>query len=135
MGIESILVSFQKYADTPEQLARSLEKIIPTTWNPAAAMTSRSRCLVLDDGQHKLEVEMGPSPSGFSLRFALCNPRSIDPLFFHLIKSLVREHRLTMRFCEDCDGVPEWFTSSGMIDQWIGPIQRCIDWRMRLPIK
>ena len=40
------------------------------------------------DGQHKLEVEVGPSPSVFSLRFALCNPRSIDRVFFHLIKAL-----------------------------------------------
>ncbi len=103
--------------------------MLPTTWNPGAEMTSKSRCLVLDDGQHKLEVEVGPTPSVFSLRFALCNPRSIDRLFFHLIMSLMRDHRLTMRFCEDCDDVPEWFTSVEMIDQWNDSIRQCIETR------
>src|SRR4051812_7592975 len=111
MGVESILVSFQGYKGTPEGLAQSLAELLPASWNPDAETTSGSRCLVLDDGRHKLEVEVGKNATGFRLRFALCNPGSIDGVFLRLIKSLMRDHPLSMRFCEDCEEAPEWFSA------------------------
>jgi hypothetical protein len=129
MGFESILVSFHGYTGTPADLARSLDQLIRTAPDPAAAMTSQAKCWVLDDGQHKFEVEAGPEPTVFHLRFALCNPRSIDPVFFLLMKTLMREYRLKLRFCEDCEDVPEWFVAPEMIDSSKESIQRCLDLR------
>lgn len=132
MGVEAILVCFPDYTGTPEQLESSLSQLISVTRNPNSAMTSQTMCWVLDDGNHKLEVEQKLNYSGFSLRFALCNPSSIDCVFIRIIKTIIRTHELGLRFCEDCDEVPEWLSSIEMIDQYEAAIQNCIDMRRAL---
>jgi hypothetical protein len=132
MAIESILVSFQGYSSTQESLVASLGAFLPMLRNRDAEITATSSCWVLDDGVHKFELDIPNKPIVFSLRFALCNPKTIDAIFFRLIKSIMAQHHLSMRFCEDCEDVPESFTTTEMIDTWQEPIQRCIDSRRQL---
>jgi len=132
MGIESVLASFKGNTGTPEGLVHSLGTIIPVIPNPSAEMDDESSCWVLDDGQHKLEMEIQLEPSMFFLRFALCNPRSVDQVFLKLIRYIMLQHNLSMRFCEDCEEVPEWFTAPDMVDQWETEILRCIESKRQL---
>lgn len=132
MGVEAFLVSFQGFSESPEAVLANLKQFIDVSPNPGASMTGNSTCWVLHDGQHKLEAELRSNPSEISLRFAMCNPRSIDRVFLQLIRATMQQDRVLMRFCEDCEEIPEWFTTAEMVDQWQEAIQRCIEWRRHL---
>ena len=107
MGMESVLVSFTGFNGDIGQLSQHLGRLIPIFDNSAAAMTGSSTCWVLFDSKHKFEVEIINKKSDFSLRFALCNPRSISDVFISLIRQLMSECQLIILVCEDSTIIPE----------------------------
>ena len=66
-----------------------------------AMKTSGSDYYIVDDGTHKIELEVTESRGRISCRFTLCHPPTIDAAFIGLIRELVERMDLRARICSD----------------------------------
>lgn len=90
MGAEETRVLlFPKSAMTRE-IVNALRATGP--WHDARTPSADPTCenLELDDGEHLIEAEVQDMPPRLSLRFALCNPETVDTIFVGLVSRLAR---------------------------------------------
>ena len=73
-----------------------------------AMKTSGSDYYIVDDGTHKIELEVTESRGRISCRFTLCHPPTIDAAFIGLIRELVERMDLRARICSD--GARRWYS-------------------------
>ena len=108
MGIEDYRVSLRSRA-APAELVREWVRRQPNT-TPDDGMLPHTRDYFrIDNGNHVLEVEVSKDdPAEVSVRFALCNPVSVEAAFLALVRELVTTFEMEFHDQEAAEADPWW---------------------------
>ena len=115
MGFESYLLRMNgRQAAKPVSLYLTTELGLKPDYNQYK-MSENYSYFVLHDERHTIECELADRPPecDISLRFARCNPPSIDEVFTRLVSDLLNQFELTAVICEELPlDAPSRYTSS-----------------------
>ena len=123
MGFESFQVELRGEVQDPghfNRFIRGLPNVKPDT---NAMETSGSDYFIVDDGAHKMELEVTESRGLISCRFTLCHPPSIDAAFVSLIREFVERLRMKVRIC--AVDTSRWYSSEDL-PEFVRDVDDCI---------
>jgi hypothetical protein len=75
---------------------------------------SGSEYFLVDDGAHKIEIEVTEKWGRISCRFTLCHPPSIEVAFMNLVRNLVERLDMRVRIC--ADESQRWYSTEDLAD-------------------
>lgn len=108
MGIEDYRVSLRSRA-APADDVREWIRRQPNTTPDDGMLSHGNDYFRIDDGDHVLEVEVSKAdPVEVSVRFALCNPPSVEPAFLSLVRQLVTTFGMEIHDQEAAAADPWW---------------------------
>ena len=108
MGIEDYRVALRSRT-VPAQVVREWVRRQPNTTRDDGMLSRGNDYFRIDDGNHVLEVEVSKAdPTEVSVRFALCNPPSVEPAFLALVRELVTTFGMEIHDQEAADADPWW---------------------------
>ncbi|VTS00219.1 hypothetical protein [Tuwongella immobilis] len=96
MGAESFLVAMKTDSSMDTILTHLKKQAIPLFEG------SQPNSFLLSDGKHVIEILVNESTSiVMFIRFALCNPTSIDEIFKRFILEMSQNCQMSIQICED----------------------------------
>src|SRR5207244_4411412 len=101
MGFESFRVELRGGRATYAEADRVIREFPNVRPESNSIPLAGSTFYVLDDGQHKLELELMDSPVRLSCRFTLCHPPSVDLAFLGLVRELMLRLGMEAKICDD----------------------------------
>ncbi len=103
MGFESFRVALSGEKTTYQEADLAIRRIPHVGYDQDCGLMEGSSFYLLDDGRHKIEMELMDEPVYLSCRFTLCHPPSVDSAFLDLIRELMATLKMDLTICEDAD--------------------------------
>lgn len=101
MGFESFRVELRGGVATSHQVDTIVSQLPHAIRDHDSIPTRGSTYYTIEDGAHRIEVEVSESPVRISCRFTLCHPASVDSVFLGLIHELMNRLGMSARICDD----------------------------------
>jgi hypothetical protein len=114
MGFESFQVELSRDGPDHRPLSQFVRKLPHAKPDESGIQSSKSDYVLVDDGDHKIEIEVTEEWGRISCRFTLCHPPSIEVAFVNLVRDLVERLNMKVRICADESG--RWYSAEDLAD-------------------
>jgi hypothetical protein len=114
MGFESFQIEFRRDGQDNRSLSRYVRQLPNARPDKPGVESSGSEYFLVDDGAHKIEIEVTEGRGRISCRFTLCHAPSIEVAFVSLAQDLVKRLDMKVRICADEKG--RWYSAADFSD-------------------
>jgi hypothetical protein len=126
MGFQSFRVELNGGSATHEQANAMIRALCHVKPDDGLIRRKEYAYYLLDDGRHKIEMQLVDDPVRLSCRFTLCHPPSVDSAFLSLIRELMERLGMDVRICDDVEPEHEHPFSIDEFTQFSAITMRCI---------